>query len=67
MPSMGVHRARHVDVGEQNADFLGPLQDRPGGVGRGGLQDREPCILQHVDGDHAHHALVLDDEDCVGR
>jgi hypothetical protein len=49
-----VKTTRYVAPGLKQADRL---------VGFGGLQNFEPCFLDHVDRGHADQGFVFDDED----
>src|ERR1700730_4896369 len=60
--SQTIHAARHLDVGHHQRDVGSGLQDCDGSVGVHGLNRRVAGVFDHVDGAHAQHHLVLDDE-----
>src|SRR5580704_18697600 len=58
-----IHRARHVNVGEDHADVPAVLQDPYGFIGVGGFDDRESRRLDRFDGAKPNQRLIFDDED----
>ncbi len=62
-----VHFARHVHVGEQDADVVMPLQQRDRLFGGAGPVGPEPGILDHRDGFHLDQRLVLHDQNGRAR
>ncbi|MDR6872030.1 hypothetical protein J2Y55_003046 [Bosea sp. BE125] len=58
-----VHRARHIDIGEDDPDVGVRLKDMDGLVGVRRLDRDEAGLLDNVDGIHANERFVFHDED----
>ena len=58
-----VHRAGHLDIGEQQRDIGAGFQDAHGLVSVDGLDGVETGVLDDIDRAHAQNHLVLDDQD----
>ena len=58
-----IHAAGHLNIGKQQRDVRAGFQNGNRLVGIDGFDGMEPGILHDVDGAHAQHHLVLDDED----
>ena len=61
--SKAVHAAGHLDIREQQGDVGAGFEDGHSLVGIHGLDRGIARIRDHIDGAHAQHHLVFDDQD----
>jgi len=61
-----IHRARHIDVGEENANVFA-FRKKPEGLIRvGGLIDFIPSVLESQGHDRPNEGLIFNDENGDG-